>query len=372
MLDALIYVWNPNTRINDGNHLFIGSNANPIKVGFELANLYNLYHNTKFYIEDLIERELPENVISFLINYHIIIPDHLQISCQTPFLNKISSSNFGRISDIIFERNTKNFIVGLPYANDIPYAYDNTKTLSQSMGPNCVYRSISDHLQRTKFLGNINYDIFFDDYKKLVEMILYLIHLVIFYKKRIIFLGGEHTLTYFITMAHSKVVQNKIKIIQLDAHHDMYSNGSFYKRPNHANFMSFLIEEGWLDYLVQVGTRDLTKPISSSSSIKLEVTEANRLIDGNILEDTRLGLYGNQLSIDIDILDPKLVSDVVAPITGGWALDCLLEEIKFIFREVPIHIMDICEICNGRDGSSKSDSAAAAGRILAEIDRAAI
>lgn len=368
MLDALIYVWNPNTKINDGNHLFIGSNANPIKVGFELANLYNLYHNTKFYIEDLLERKLPENVISFLVDYHIIIPDNIQTSCQAPFLNKILSSNFGRISDIIFKRDIQNFIVGLPYANDVPYAYDATKMLSQSMGPNCVYRSIGDtQFQRTKFLGNISYDIFSDDHTKLLERISYLIYLAIYYKKRIIFLGGEHTLTYFITRAHSKVVQNKIRIIQLDAHHDMYLNGSFYKKPNHANFISFLIEEGWLDGLIQVGTRDWTKPLSLSSSMKLEVTEVNSLIsliDGNILKDTRSARYWNQLSIDIDILDPQLVSDVVSPITGGWALDYLLEEIKFLFREVPIHIMDICEICNGRDGSSKSDSAAAAGRIL--------
>lgn len=363
MLDALIYVWNPNTRINDG-YLFIGSNLDSVRVGSKLRNLHSSYCNKKFYVEDLTDYGLSENIIAFLINYHIIIPDEVQTSCQAPFLNKVSSSNPGQISDIIFERNIKNFIVGLPYANN------NTQTLSQSLGPNYVYRSTDNNqFQRTKFLGNISYDVFFDDHIKLIERISYLIYLAIFYKKRIIFLGGEHTLTYFITVAHSKVLQNEIRIIQLDAHHDMYPDTSIAKWPNHANFASFLIKEDWLNGLIQVGTRDWTKP-DSSSTAKLEVIGASRLMDGNILKGTKSGQYHNQLSIDIDILDPKLVSDVVAPLTGGWALDDLLEEIKFVFKEVPIHVMDICEVCNGRDGLS--DSAAAAGRILVEIDQAAI
>jgi arginase family enzyme len=378
MLDTLTYVWNPTTRVNDDGHLFIGSDVEPVKVGIELANLYISYHNTKFHIEDLIARGLSENVVSFLVNHHIIIPDNLQISCQAPFLYKILSNNAGQISDLIFDRNTENFIVGLPYANDYThyandYRQEHTPILSQSLGPNHVYKITSDfQFQRTKFLGNIAYNIFFDDYTKLIERIFYLVYLAIYYKKRIIFIGGEHTLTYFITIAHSKALQNKIKIIHLDAHHDMNSSENLKKqpnhaKPNHANFISFLIDEEWINGLIQVGMRDRTKPGFSSSSTKMEVTETNSLIDENLFKDSGLRRSCNQLSIDIDILDPKLVSNVVAPLPEGWALDDLLKEIKFIFREIPIHVVDICEICNGYYDSS--DSAAATGRILEEIDQ---
>ena len=116
--------------------------------------------------------------------------------------------------------------------------------------------------------------------------------------------------------------------------------------------------------------RDRTKPGFSSSSTKMEITETNSLIDENLLKDSGLRRSYNQLSLDIDILDPKLVFDVVAPLPEGWAFDDLLEEIKFIFREIPIHVIDICEICNGHYDSS--DSAVATGRILAEIDQVAI
>ncbi|MBE9168317.1 arginase family protein [Pleurocapsales cyanobacterium LEGE 06147] len=94
-------------------------------------------------------------------------------------------------------------------------------------------------------MGNITYNIFFDDYTKLIERILYLVYLATYYKKRIIFLGGEHTLTYLITIAQSKALQNKIRIIHLDAHHDMNSSAILkyqpnHAKPNHANFISFL------------------------------------------------------------------------------------------------------------------------------------
>ncbi|NRB49388.1 MAG: agmatinase [Saprospiraceae bacterium] len=200
------------------------------------------------------------------------------------------------------------------------------------------------------FLGNLSISDYFDIEKGIDQ--------VLQAGGRTLSLGGDHSISYPIMKAQAKKY-DKLTILQLDAHGDLYQD--FEGNPySHACPFARIMEDGLVDRLVQVGNRTLSKhQREQAKRFGVEIIE---------MKDWRAGqplsldgpLY---ISLDLDVLDPAFAPGLSHYEPGGMSPRDVIGIIHQI--EVPIIGADIVEYNPTRDINGMT--AMVAARFMKEI-----
>lgn len=178
----------------------------------------------------------------------------------------------------------------------------------------------------------------------------------------VITLGGDHSITYPIVRAHSKV-HDKLDILHFDAHPDLYDelDGN---RHSHATPFARIMEEGAVNRLVQVGIRTITPYLrDQAAKFNVEVMEMKDRYPG-----TEIDLEGDiYLTLDLDCLDPAFAPGVSHHEPGGLTTRELLRIIHGIKGR--IIGADIVELNPDRDwmGMTAMVAAKLTKEILAKM-----
>ena len=171
-------------------------------------------------------------------------------------------------------------------------------------------------------------------------------------------IGGDHAITYPILRAYGKRY-DKLNILQLDAHPDLYDEYEGNRTSNACPFAR-IMEENLAGRLVQVGVRTMNPhQRTQAERFGVEVIEMQRWPPETGL-DFEGPLY---LSVDLDVLDPAFAPGVSHHEPGGLSTRHVLQLIQRL--RVPIVGADIVEFNPRRD--PLGITAMVAAKFLKEI-----
>lgn len=176
--------------------------------------------------------------------------------------------------------------------------------------------------------------------------------------QRVLCLGGDHWVTAGILEAYAKH-HPKLTLLHLDAHSDLYDalDGN---RASHACPFARIMENGWVERLVQVGTRTLNAhQRQQAERFGVEVIEMRHWT-----AETDLRLSGPlYLSLDLDVLDPAFAPGISHYEPGGMTT----REVIRIVQNIPAPLVgaDLVELNPLRDPSGVT--AMVAAKLMKEI-----
>jgi len=195
---------------------------------------------------------------------------------------------------------------------------------------------------------NVNYedlgDIVFDEtnpelaYQKIENKITELLS----DNSKVISIGGDHSVTFPIISAFSKNVE-KINILHLDAHSDLYDNfdNNMY---SHASPFARIMESGKINSLTQVGIRTLNQhQREQANKFNVDIIEMKDF-NTDFIQKLKSPLY---ISIDLDVLDPAFAPGISHHEPGGMTTRELINILQKI--EATIIGADIVEYNPVRD-----------------------
>ena len=160
--------------------------------------------------------------------------------------------------------------------------------------------------------------------------------------KKIICLGGDHSITYPIIEGLTGQYTD-LHILHFDAHTDLYEN--FEDNPySHASPFARIMETGKIKSLTQVGIRTLTTEQRAQSARYGIRTIEMKNINFDFIQHLPSPLY---ISLDLDVLDPAYAPGVSHHEPGGLSTRQLLTMIQMI--KVKIIGADIVEYNPMRD-----------------------
>jgi arginase len=136
-------------------------------------------------------------------------------------------------------------------------------------------------------------------------------------------IGGDHAITYPIIRAYSKKF-NKLNILHLDAHPDLYEEYEGNRLSNACPFAR-IMEENLAGRLVQVGIRTLTPhQRDQAQRFGVEIVEMR-----DFHPELSFGVKGPMyLSLDLDVLDPAYAPGVSHHEPGGLSTREVLKLIQ--------------------------------------------
>jgi len=176
--------------------------------------------------------------------------------------------------------------------------------------------------------------------------------------KRVLALGGDHSVTYPIVRAYAHAF-SKLNLLQFDAHPDLYDEYEG-QRFSHACPFARIMEEGLVSSLLQVGVRTANPhQRSQAARFGVKAVEARFGLPGLPLP-TGAPLY---VSLDLDVLDPAFAPGVSHPEPGGLSTRELLSMIQNL--PTPIVGADIVEYNPQRDPTGIT--AMLAAKLLKEL-----
>ncbi len=126
------------------------------------------------------------------------------------------------------------------------------------------------------------------------------------------FIGGDHSITLAILKSLSEVINEKITVIQLDAHPDLYNEWKGNKI-SHASWAYPILNDNKFE-LVQIGCRCISEQ-------EYELWKGlNKAV-----EETKNPVY---ITVDMDVLDPAYAKPLVAPEPLGLTTKELFSHLK--------------------------------------------
>lgn len=192
-------------------------------------------------------------------------------------------------------------------------------------------------------------------------------------KQQIIFLGGDHSLSYPTTKAFFENCKNKNKkpcLIVFDAHPDCMEP---MQEPTHEEWLRKLVEEGFpSENVLIVGLRnshpDEIKFIKENKIKTLSMnslTEDLRDMCDSIMEFSN----GKELyvSIDVDVMDPVFAPSTGYPEIGGLTSRDFLYLIQRIKKIKNLRAIDLVEINEKDDKKNNYLTVKLGAKILAEL-----
>lgn len=190
-------------------------------------------------------------------------------------------------------------------------------------------------------------------------------------------LGGDHSLTYPLVMAHQDK-RRRLGVINLDAHLDVRDvhNGVL----NSGQSFGRLIESGFVPgkNLVEIGIRDFANsPRYAEKARKAGATilgadewraDPRATLD-HAIEIASHDADGVYLSVDVDVLDQAHAPGVSAPTPGGIDSNTLFAAIRRIAQRAPLVGADIMEVAPplDKDGMTSRAAAYATAYLLAAL-----
>lgn len=170
-------------------------------------------------------------------------------------------------------------------------------------------------------------------------------------------LGGEHSLSYGAVTGVARALNQRVGIVQIDAHADLrvaYQG----EKHSHASVMNLLIEEG--HGLAQFGVRALcTQEAESRVANGVFHVDAEELVTRNIHaidlpEDFPELVY---VSFDVDGLDPSQMPATGTPVPGGLGYYQALQLVEHALNGRRCVGLDVVELAP--DGNAAWDFTAA-------------
>ena len=159
---------------------------------------------------------------------------------------------------------------------------------------------------------------------------------------KVISLGGDHSVSFPVIDAFIEKYE-KINILHLDAHADLYDN--FDDNPySHASPFARIMERGKINSLTQVGIRTFnTHQRAQAKKFSVKVIEMKDF-DFSFIKKLESPLY---ISLDLDVLDPAFAPGISHHEPGGMTTRELIKIIQSI--DVQIIGADIVEYNPIRD-----------------------
>ncbi|MFA4953247.1 MAG: arginase family protein [Candidatus Pacearchaeota archaeon] len=193
-------------------------------------------------------------------------------------------------------------------------------------------------------------------------------------KDKVIFLGGDHSISYFLTRAFFDYNQNEGKepcLIVFDAHPDLMKPSSEF--PTHEEWLRKLIEDGFpVENILLVGIRN-----SDKEEIKFIMENKIKFISMNSfllnLEDICDGImeFSNgkelYLSLDIDVVDPAFAPSTGYLETGGLTSRQIIYLMQRISKIKNLRAIDIVEIDSEKDKKNNNLTVKLGAKILSEF-----
>jgi arginase len=173
-----------------------------------------------------------------------------------------------------------------------------------------------------------------------------------------IVLGGDHSISYPIVKAFSRKYAN-LDVLHFDAHPDLYEE-LYGDRYSHACPFARIMEEGWVENLLQVGIRAATgqqREMARKHRVRMiEMKDIKQEID----LDFSNPLY---ISFDMDALDPAFAPGVSHHEPGGLSTRQVIDMIHALNAQIVG--LDVVELNPDRDNSGITSAAAV--KIIMEI-----
>ncbi len=146
---------------------------------------------------------------------------------------------------------------------------------------------------------------------------------------KVISIGGDHSVSFPIISAFADKYE-KINILHLDAHADLYDN--FDNNPySHASPFARIMESGVINSLTQVGIRTLnTHQREQAQKFGVNVIEMKDL-HFDFIKTLQSPLY---ISLDLDVLDPAFAPGISHHEPGGMTTRELIRIIQNISVEI--------------------------------------
>ena len=172
--------------------------------------------------------------------------------------------------------------------------------------------------------------------------------------KKILGIGGEH----LVTLAEIEALQgfyNDIAVIQFDAHTDLREE---YLGENltHSGVMKQIAKLIGFENIAQIGIRSGEKEefelMKTYSTLKFQHNELDKFKNKNIF-----------ITIDLDVLDPGIMSGVGTPEAGGLSYNELLGWLKYLssFNIIGIDVVELAP-----DIDTTKNSTATACKLIRE------
>ena len=212
---------------------------------------------------------------------------------------------------------------------------------------------LTEHPQ-FKDLGDIRTDEVVDVFNEIEDTVRMLVEKGLY----VLALGGDHSITFPVVRGY-RHQHNRLNILHLDAHPDLYDEYDGNRNSNACPFAR-IMEEGLADRLVQIGIRT-RNPHQAAQAERFGV-EMMEMRNWN--PQTGIDFNGPvYLSLDIDVLDPGFAPGVSHHEPGGMSPRDVLNIIQGL--KVPIVGADIVELNPKRDPTGVS--AMVAAKFLKEI-----
>ncbi len=182
---------------------------------------------------------------------------------------------------------------------------------------------------------------------------------------KLLFLGGDHFITYPILKGLTRGRPGRYGLIYLDAHADLYSEMGGYQL-SHATTVRRIIDDSLLK-LEDVAAFDLRSALPDQRKELTGNTAPNVSIDAFSKRVGSIGKRVDQLyiSVDLDVLSPEVAPGVSHPESGGLSMLDLVTLLKVAFSTGKVRFVDVVELNPLID---KSDLTSIAARdIVKEI-----
>jgi len=192
-------------------------------------------------------------------------------------------------------------------------------------------------------------------------------------KNKVIFLGGDHSISYSVGNAFLDYCQNLGKepcLIVFDGHPDCIIAS---KEPGHREWLRALIEKGFpVENILLVGVRNSNREeISFLKEKKIKVVEMNKLlVDIEDICDTIMEFANGKelyVSIDIDVVDPAFAPSTGLPEPGGLSSRDIIYLMQRINRIKSLRAVDIVEINSEKDKQFNGITVKLGAKILSEL-----
>ncbi len=164
-------------------------------------------------------------------------------------------------------------------------------------------------------------------------------------KEKILFIGGDHSISFPLVKAFSEASRRKKCLIVLDAHADCMKP---MKEPTHEEWLRAAIENKLIDKVFLIGARKIEPEeknfLESRKEVKILLNEKINLPEN----------YDLYLSIDIDVFDPDIAPGTGYREKGGISFEYFSDLIRSIKSMGEIKAIDLVEINPEKDINNKT------------------